>query len=191
VGARGRALLTRGSRAFLPFRNRRTLRVFTEYRFSNTTPMDCRRFRQQHAFYVDDTLSGVDMRAMRAHADGCAACTRHDTRLRRALMVGGTHDGRTLARIPSSLTARLASERIAGSHLFDNAPRRGRRVFAARRGRDAATGAGVTALVARRAAPPIEVTMAPCRGAPALRRSRCARGHVATISSSLPVYPRS
>ncbi|HEX6059664.1 MAG TPA: zf-HC2 domain-containing protein [Gemmatimonadaceae bacterium] len=49
--------------------------------------MDCRRFRQQHVEFVDDTLPGVAMVAMRRHLRSCAACAELDTRVRRSLLV--------------------------------------------------------------------------------------------------------
>lgn len=49
--------------------------------------MDCRHFRKKHLAYVDGSLESAERDAMRDHADGCAACGVHDTRLRRSLMV--------------------------------------------------------------------------------------------------------
>lgn len=49
--------------------------------------MDCRRFRKLHVDFVDDTLPGVAMAAMRRHLRGCAACAEHDTRVRRSLLL--------------------------------------------------------------------------------------------------------
>lgn len=49
--------------------------------------MNCREFRAQHCAFVDDTLPVADMGAMRSHLEQCAECARHDTRIRRSLMV--------------------------------------------------------------------------------------------------------
>lgn len=49
--------------------------------------MDCRRFRRLHVEFVDDTLPGVEMAAMRRHLRSCSACAEHDTRVRRSLLV--------------------------------------------------------------------------------------------------------
>lgn len=49
--------------------------------------MDCRSFRKQYVEFVDDTLSGVAMVAMRRHLRSCAACSEHDRRVRRSLLV--------------------------------------------------------------------------------------------------------
>jgi hypothetical protein len=49
--------------------------------------MDCREFRKKHLAFVDDTLSAVDTAAMRGHAHVCSRCARHDTRIRRGLLL--------------------------------------------------------------------------------------------------------
>lgn len=49
--------------------------------------MNCREFRAQHCAFVDDTLSLVDMASMRGHLETCAGCARHDTRVRRSLLL--------------------------------------------------------------------------------------------------------
>lgn len=49
--------------------------------------MNCREFRAQHCAFVDDTLSLVDMASMRGHLEACADCAKHDTRVRRSLML--------------------------------------------------------------------------------------------------------
>jgi hypothetical protein len=49
--------------------------------------MDCREFRRNHVTYVDDLLPGIDLVRMERHVLECAACSRHDTMVRRALLV--------------------------------------------------------------------------------------------------------
>jgi len=49
--------------------------------------MDCRIFRNNHAAFVDDTLSAVDIAAGRRHLLKCEDCARYDTNVRRALLV--------------------------------------------------------------------------------------------------------
>lgn len=49
--------------------------------------MDCRVFQQQHAAFLDDTLADADMVAMQCHVAECRDCARHDTVVRRALLV--------------------------------------------------------------------------------------------------------
>jgi hypothetical protein len=49
--------------------------------------MDCREFRTKHVAFVDDLLSAVEMRAMQSHRANCPRCSRHDTAIRRSLLV--------------------------------------------------------------------------------------------------------
>jgi hypothetical protein len=49
--------------------------------------MDCRTFRKHHLEFVDDTLSALDTVGMRRHLDECELCARHDTAVRRSLLV--------------------------------------------------------------------------------------------------------
>jgi hypothetical protein len=76
--------------------------------------MDCRQFRKQHAFFVDDMLSGVETWAMRDHVSGCSSCAKFDSQLRRSLFLA--RQARTIE--PSEdfqrkLSARLAAERLS------------------------------------------------------------------------------
>jgi hypothetical protein len=49
--------------------------------------MDCREFRRNHVAFVDDLLPGIDLVRMQRHILECDACSRHDTMIRRALLV--------------------------------------------------------------------------------------------------------
>jgi hypothetical protein len=49
--------------------------------------MDCREFRRNHVSFVDDVLPGIDLVRMQRHVLECEACARHDTMVRRALLV--------------------------------------------------------------------------------------------------------
>lgn len=49
--------------------------------------MDCREFRNKHVPFVDDLLSSVDMRAMYQHRASCQRCSKHDTMIRRSLLI--------------------------------------------------------------------------------------------------------
>ena len=49
--------------------------------------MDCREFGKKHLAFVDDTLSAVDTAAVRHHLHVCSRCARHDTRIRRGLLL--------------------------------------------------------------------------------------------------------
>lgn len=47
--------------------------------------MDCHDFKKNHLAFVDDTLPGVDMIAMRHHLEDCRSCARHDAAIRKSL----------------------------------------------------------------------------------------------------------
>lgn len=49
--------------------------------------MDCRRFRNKHTLFVDLMCSAVEEHEMRQHMGECPACSRHDTVVRRSLMM--------------------------------------------------------------------------------------------------------
>jgi anti-sigma factor RsiW len=49
--------------------------------------MDCREFAARHAAFIDDTLPGFRMVAMREHLTECARCARRDAEVRRALFL--------------------------------------------------------------------------------------------------------
>lgn len=49
--------------------------------------MRCREFLKNHVGYVDDVLSGQEMEAMDQHRAACRSCARHDTAVRRSLLL--------------------------------------------------------------------------------------------------------
>lgn len=49
--------------------------------------MDCREFRNKHVAFVDDLLPAVDMERMLRHLTVCSNCSRHDTAVRRSLLL--------------------------------------------------------------------------------------------------------
>ena len=49
--------------------------------------MDCKEFTTRHAAFIDDTLPGFQMAAMREHLADCARCGRRDAEVRRALFL--------------------------------------------------------------------------------------------------------
>ena len=49
--------------------------------------MDCREFRNKHLEFVDQTLTDAEFVAMQAHLAECPCCARHDTALRRGLLI--------------------------------------------------------------------------------------------------------
>jgi hypothetical protein len=53
----------------------------------NRPGMDCKEFREKHALYVDLMCSAFEENEMREHARRCPKCSRHDTVVRRGLML--------------------------------------------------------------------------------------------------------
>ena len=49
--------------------------------------MDCHEFRNQHSAFLDDTLPDAELVAMQRHLLECEACARHDTAVRRGLLI--------------------------------------------------------------------------------------------------------
>ena len=49
--------------------------------------MDCREFRNKHVAFVDDLLPAVEMDAMERHLSRCSQCSRHNTAIRRSLLI--------------------------------------------------------------------------------------------------------
>jgi hypothetical protein len=49
--------------------------------------MDCRQFREKHVAFVDDVLPATEMREMHHHRAVCSRCSRHDTAIRRSLLL--------------------------------------------------------------------------------------------------------
>jgi len=49
--------------------------------------MDCREFQNKHVTFVDDLLPAVEMDAMERHLEHCSRCARHNTAIRRSLML--------------------------------------------------------------------------------------------------------
>jgi hypothetical protein len=82
--------------------------------------MDCSAFRRHHVAYVDDTLPGDLVVAAARHAAECPACARHDTAVRRSLLLA-RNLSRDFAPLECSadfgarLEARLAAVRAEGA----------------------------------------------------------------------------
>lgn len=53
----------------------------------NGPGMNCTEFRDRHALYVDLMCSAFEENEMREHAHRCPRCSRHDTVLRRGLLL--------------------------------------------------------------------------------------------------------
>src|SRR5918998_144993 len=49
--------------------------------------MDCTSFRDRHLLFVDDALDERDLVAMERHLAECEGCRRHDTAVRRGMLL--------------------------------------------------------------------------------------------------------
>ena len=49
--------------------------------------MDCRKFRDNHAVFVDLACSALEENELREHVRQCPSCARHDALVRRSLML--------------------------------------------------------------------------------------------------------
>jgi anti-sigma factor RsiW len=49
--------------------------------------MDCREFREKHGLYIDELCSDLDAFEMRSHMRFCPECDRHDTVVRRGMLL--------------------------------------------------------------------------------------------------------
>lgn len=76
--------------------------------------MDCKAFAARHAAYIDDTLPGIEMVAMREHLSTCTRCSRRDADVRRALLlVKNLPAIKVSAGFDERLRARIAAESAA------------------------------------------------------------------------------
>ena len=120
--------------------------------------MDCKDFRDRHAPFVDLMCSVQDEREMREHMKACAPCARHDTRIRRSLMMV-----RSLPTIEPSadfrarLDARLREVRAAERFATPRPPRLIAARFAALAAGIALVSYVATDLVRRAQTPEIEM----------------------------------
>ena len=149
--------------------------------------MDCRKFRDQHALFVDERCTALDVFEMRSHMRYCPACARHDIVVRRGLLLM-----RNLPSIEPSagfrvrLDARLRESRASARGGVD----------VARMARYAAIAAmlsGIT-LAAQRSLRPHEPS--PFRMAPVVASAMAlepspfgTQGLVATVPTGMSIWP--
>jgi hypothetical protein len=155
--------------------------------------MDCREFRELHIGFVDDTLPAVEMDAMHRHLGSCTRCSRHDTAIRRGLLIV-----RNLPRVELSpdfkerLNARLRALDAAGARERTMLPvyRASASVFAA-----LAAGLALAAYVALEAAnrfstqdelrlPPVIASVPEAPPSPLADPA-----FVAAVSTGMPIWP--
>lgn len=79
--------------------------------------MDCRKFRDNHALFVDEMCSELDAFEMRSHMRFCPDCARHDTVVRRGIMLMRSLPSiRPSPAFNARLSARLRAEPIPATH---------------------------------------------------------------------------
>ncbi|HKG94699.1 MAG TPA: hypothetical protein VKA84_22490 [Gemmatimonadaceae bacterium] len=80
--------------------------------------MNCRRFRNDHAAFLDGLLEEQALVAMECHVVECDACARHDTAVRRSLLVmRNLPPIQPSADFSARLYARLGEARRSGSYV--------------------------------------------------------------------------
>ena len=150
--------------------------------------MDCREFRDKHTLFVDQLCSALDENELRQHMRSCPKCSRHDTVVRRSLMlvkslpsieVSPDFRARLEARLRASASPVPARRSIAGSYAS---------FFALAAG--VAFVAYLAADVVRRGTP-TELPMAPVVASlPELEPSSVATSAiVATVPTGMSVWP--
>lgn len=148
--------------------------------------MDCREFRDKHALYVDLMCSAVEENEMREHARSCRSCSRHDTVIRRSLLlVRNLPVIQPSANFQARLEARLRS--ASASAVIPAPMRPSYRTFAA-------LAAGIV-LVTYIAAESLTRAPAPLRMTPVVATLPAVDGHVATptfvatVPTGMSVWP--
>jgi len=75
--------------------------------------MDCRKFRDKHAIFVDNICSDLDALEMRSHMRFCSECDRFDTVVRRGiLLVRNLPSIRPSPDFSARLSARIRAEAL-------------------------------------------------------------------------------
>lgn len=161
--------------------------------------MDCSSFRDRHLLFVDDALDERDLVAMERHLVECAGCRRHDTAVRRGMLLYRnlpeiTPSADFHARLQSRLReARYAARATARAHAASRlrTPLRtpGLGVFAASVvGVVAAGWMGATAL--GNGEPPRDLVLPPAVAMAEPETSPAATpAVVASVSTGMPVWP--
>lgn len=155
--------------------------------------MDCREFRNNHVMFVDDVLPAVEMEAMQRHLRLCSRCSRHDTAIRRSLLLV-----RNLPPIEPSpeFMARLNS-RLADLRASPRVDLVASRPYLPAVGAYAALAAGILAVAYMTVetthyyAPEQDTRISPiAASAPALSPVPMANGaFVASVPTGIPVWP--
>jgi hypothetical protein len=150
--------------------------------------MDCKEFRNNHSLFVDLRCSALEENEMRQHVRDCPRCSRHDTLVRRSLMLI-----RSLPTIEPSPDFRARLEaRLRSPSFLVVAPRPLRASYASWVA--LAAGIGFVAYVATgllRQATPAEIRLPPVVASiPEVEPSPVATpALVATVPTGMSVWP--
>jgi hypothetical protein len=153
----------------------------------NGRAMDCREFRNKHAIYVDLMCSALEENEMREHTRRCPKCSRHDTLVRRSLiLVKSLPDIEPSSDFRARLEARLHSSPV----VLDSGSRRWSTSLAY-----AAMAAGIAFVgylaVDTMTAPASPIRLAPVVATlPDLEPSQMAtHAFVATVPTGMSIWP--
>lgn len=152
--------------------------------------MDCREFREKHIAYVDDTLPFIDMEAMERHRGRCPRCARHDTAVRRGLLiVHNLPEIRPSPGFSARLNARIQELQRAGATPPAYRPAHSVAAFSAIAA-GVALAAGLALAAASRLMPLAPLRMPPVvASAPEMPPSPLANAALAaTIPTGMPVW---
>jgi len=149
--------------------------------------MDCREFLDRHVSYVDLMCSSLEEREMREHVRSCSKCSRHDTVVRRSLLL--------VRNLPTILPSPDFHSRLQARLRASAAPDMGMpRPMRPSYGSFAALAAGV-AFVTYLAADmltraPVEVRMPPVVATmPEIESHMATPALVATVPTGMSIWP--
>jgi anti-sigma factor RsiW len=154
--------------------------------------MDCKAFTTRHAAYIDDTLPGVEMSAMRDHLTACAKCARRDGDVRRALMLVKNLPPITVSEgFQDRLRARLAVESEATVALPQPQlrPQAGMMKWAIAAGFLIIVAGGITSLPSSEVDAPTRLPAVFATVPETTVGDESAPAYVASMSTGIPMWP--
>ena len=152
--------------------------------------MHCKAFTIRHAAYIDDTLPGVEMSAMRDHLTECAKCASRDSEVRRALMLV-----KNLPPITDSenfqdrLRARLAAESTTPVVVPQPRAQAGAVKWAVAAGLLIVVAGGITSLPSSSVEAPTRLPAVIAMGPEITIGDDSAPAYVASMSTGIPMWP--
>jgi anti-sigma factor RsiW len=152
--------------------------------------MDCKAFTTRHPAYIDDTLPGVEMSAMRDHLAECTRCARRDREVRRALMLVKNLPPITVSDgFQDRLRSRLAAESAAPVVVPEpRVSQAGMTKWVVAAGLLIVVAGGITSLPSREDAPTrLPAVFAAAPEAPSTDDS--APAYMASMSTGIPMWP--